>query len=272
MGSRRPAGLNPFCGSGQQDEDIMTRLFPPFACLLLAALLLSAPAQAATLEITGPDGATVVVNERIMGFLPLSHPLSLPPGLYEIRSELPGHQDFMTRITLFEADDVQRLQIRPSRLSKRVAWSGNLIFAGMGQHYLGKNLKGYFFNLMEAGGLLTALAGELQRGSYRQDYLLFKDRYDNAINIEEVEVYKTRSLKAYSDMEDAESLRNTGLMVAGGAVFLSVVDALINFPAVKTGPGEIPVQTSHLDGGFDLPEHHDFADFGAVHAAIRVGF
>jgi len=251
----------------------MTRLLPSSAGLLLAALLLlSAPAQAATLEITGPDGATVVVNDRIMGFLPLSRALNLPPGRYEVRSELPGHADFETEVILYEADDVQRLQVRPSRLSKRVAWSGNLIFAGMGQHYMGKSLKGYLFNLMEAGGLLTALAGELQRNNYRQDYLLFKDRYDNAINVDELETYKARSLKAYSDMEDSESLRNTGLIVAGGAVFLSVVDALINFPSVQTGVGDVPVQTGQLETGLDLPQNHYIKGFGAVHAAIRVGF
>ncbi len=257
----------------------MTRLSPFFAWLLPAALLLmlllmlpSAPAQAATLEITGPDGAKVMVNDRIMGFLPLGHALSLPPGLYLVRSELPGHKDFVTRVTLYETDDVQHLRIRPVPLSKRVAWSGNLLFAGMGQHYMGDSLKGYAFNLLEAGGLLTALAGELQRSSHRQDYLLFKDRYDNAINIDDVEVYRARTLKAYSDMEDAENRRNTGLLVAGGAVFLSVVDAFINFPSVKTGPGEIPVQTSRLDSDSPLPEHHDSTGFGAVHAAIRLGF
>ncbi len=257
----------------------MTRLFPSFACAMLAGLLFCAAAgllpdraEAATLEITGPDGASVVVNDRIMGFLPLSHPLTLPPGQYVVQSELPGYHPFETRLTLFDVTDRQRLQIRPTRMSKRVAWTGNLLFAGMGQHYMGKGLKGYVFNLAEAGGLLTALAGELQRSSYRKDYLLFKDRYENSISINDIETYRAKSAQAYSDMEDMESLRNTGLMIAGGAVALSILDVLINFPSVETGYGEVPVQTGSLTSDWDLQENQYISGLGAVHAAIRLGF
>lgn len=258
----------------------MTRLFhfldrPRIGWPVLVAILLICgfpAARAATLEIVGPDGASIVINDRIMGFLPLSRPLELPPGDYRVRSELPGYQPFETMVHLHEVHDWQQLQVRPSRLSKRVAWTGNVLFAGLGQHYTGHSFKGYLFNLAEAGGLLTALAGELQRSTYRKDYLLFKDRYDNAIHPDDLDNYRLKSEQAYQDMEDMESLRDTGLVIAGGAIVLSILDVLINFPGVATGPGEIPVQTGSLPSGLEMPDGPGPAGLGAVHAAIRLGF
>lgn len=253
----------------------MISLFPiidprrliPATLMTLFLLVGSAPGAAATLEIIGPEGASIVVNEQIMGFLPLSHPLDLPPGDYLIRSELPGYQNFETRVQLAELDDWQRLQIRPVRLSKRVAWMGNLVFAGLGQHTMGKSFKGYVFNIVEAGGLLTALAGELQRSNYRKDYILFKELYDTALAEDDIAKYRLESAKAYANMEDMESVRNMGLAVAGSAVVLSILDALINFPDVETGAGTVPLQTGSLAGEYAAP-----SDLGAVHAGIRLVF
>ena len=239
--------------------------------LAVTLLLLAIPlnSAAATLDITGPAGASVVVNNHIMGFLPLSQPLTLPPGVYTVKSELPGHILFETVVTLSDTKDRQRLHIRPIALSRKTAWASNILFAGMGQHYMGKSFKGYFFNLIEAGGLLTALSGELQRGDFRKDYLLQKSRYDSAINPNDTDYYKGLSEKAYSDMKDMEKLRDTGLMVAGGAIVLSMLDALFFFPGIEAGPGNVPVQTSSLDtGGFTDTSN----PLKTIHAGIKLRF
>ena len=237
--------------------------------VVLLLTVLPAVTPAATLDITGPSGATVVVDGHIMGFLPLTQPLNLPPGTYEIKSELPGYLLFETTVTLPETHDWQRLQIRPIPMSKKTAWTSNLLFAGMGQHYMGKSFKGYFFNLVEAGGLLTAFAGEVQRGDFRQDYLLQKSKYDAAINPGDMEYYQGLAEQAYSDMEDMEKLRNTGLMVAGGAIVLSILDAVFLFPGVEIGPGEVPVQASALDSGFITDNHNPLK---TIHAGFKLGF
>ncbi len=240
--------------------------------LLAVILLLSAlpaAAQAASLEITGPDGATVVINGHIMGFLPLVQPLTLGPGIYEIKSDLPGYLPFETTVTLANKKDWQRLHIRPIPMSKKTAWTSNLLFAGMGQHYMGKPIKGYFFNLMEAGGLLMAFSGELQRSDFRKDYLLQKNKYDLAINPVDQEYYQGLAENAYSDMEDMEKLRDTGLMIAGGAIVLSILDTLLFFPGIEVGPGEIPVQTGALDSSFFNESTNPLQ---TVHAGFKLGF
>lgn len=243
----------------------LSRLLGVF--FVLAVLPMTAPA--ATLDITGPAGATVVVNDHIMGFLPLGEVITLPPGTYEVKSELPGHLPFETTITLTESNEWRRLQIRPIPMSKKTAWSSNILFAGMGQHYMGKSFKGYFFNLVEAGGLLTAFAGEVQRSDYRKDYLLLKSKYDDAINAGDIEYYKGLTEQAYSDMEDMEQLRNTGLMVAGGAIVLSILDALFLFPNVDIGPGEVPIQTGAFHTDFGKNSNNPLK---TIHAGFKLEF
>lgn len=236
---------------------------------LLLLLAMPVAIHAATLEITGPDGATVMLNEHIVGFLPLSEALVLNPGSYEVKSELPGYLPFETTVQLTEASHWQRLQIRLIPMSKKTAWTSNLLFAGMGQHYMGKSFKGYFFNLVEAGGLLTAFSGEVQRSNYRKDYLSLKSKYDAAINPDDMDYYKGLTEQAYSDMEDMEDLRNTGLMVAGGAIVVSILDAVFLFPGVDVGPGEVPVQTGALDSPFFNNDHNSLE---TIHAGFKLGF
>lgn len=247
-----------------------------FRCLMTALLLATvAPALgfAATLEITGPAGASVVVNDRIMGFLPLNQPLTLAPGTYEIKSELPGYLPFVTNIELMETSEWQRLQIRPVPMSRTTAWTSNILFAGLGQHYMGKSFKGYFFNAAEAFGLLTALAGEAQRSNYRQDYLILQDKYESTIDIDEINYYKAQAEQTYSDMEEMEKMRNTGLIIAGSAIVLSILDAVFLFPSIEVGPGETPIDTGYHQGN---PDSFDFGTesnpFQTVHAGIKLKF
>ncbi len=243
----------------------------PLLVALILLMVLPVLGQAATLEITGPAGASVVINDRIMGFLPLNQPLTLAPGLYDIKSELTGYLPFETSIVLDEVTDWKRLQIRPVIMSKTTAWTSSLLFAGLGQHYMGKSFKGYFFNAAEAGGLLLAIGGELQRSNYRKDYLLLKDKYDAAINPDDLDYYRRLADEAYANMEDMENRRNTGLLVAGGAIVLSILDAVFLFPGAEVGPGEVPLQTGSVE--FDGPGFSGNQNpLQTVHAGYKLEF
>jgi len=234
---------------------------------VILLLLTAGAAGAATLELTGPDGTAISVNGQAMGFLPLSGQLDLRAGAYDIRAELPGHQPFTATVRLKNETDWQRLQIRLVPYNKGTAWRSNLLFAGLGQHYLDKPVKGYTFNALEAGGLLVALAAELQRSNDKQDYQLLMGRYNAAINATDIEYYRIKSQETYDHMQDMESLRNTGLLVAGGAIALSVLDAIFFFPAVEVGPGPVAPVTgfdSHLQ---PAPSWHTSA-----HAGLKLSF
>lgn len=242
----------------------------PCLGLLLAALAVAcAPdARAATLDITGPAGAPVRVNGLDLRALPLSGPLTLAPGVYVVESELQGYQPFRQTVRLEDDASHVRLQIRFDRLSRRTAWTSSVLFAGLGQFYLGKPLRGWIYAAAEAGGLITALAGELQRSDHRKDYIFLMDAYRGSINADEVAYYREQAADAYAKMEDAEKMRDTGLIVALAAIGISVADALITFPAVDAGPGPAP---SVSDYGYELPGAGG-NPLTAAHVAVTLSF
>jgi len=239
--------------------------------LLVLALVLAGgnfAASAATLELSGPAGATCMINDQNLGFFPLDGPLDLESGIYTIKATLPGHFPFEKTIHLQSSQDWVRVHTGLLPLKKSTALQSNLLYAGLGQFYMDKKIKGWVFSLAETGGLLTALAAEAQRSNYRKDYLLLKHIYDTSISNDEIIENRSKSETAYNNMEDMEEMRNMGLMVAGGAVLLSILDALILFPSTEMGPGTVPLQT-----GFNSVDTNTNSDLlTSFHAGIRVDF
>lgn len=238
--------------------------------LLLAALVVvGAPdARAATLDITGPAGASVVVNGLDLRALPLEGPLTLAPGVYVVESKMKGFKPFRQTVRLEDDASQVRLQIRFDPLRRRTAWTSSVLFAGLGQFYLGKPVRGWIYAAAEAGGLITALAGEVQRSDHRKDYLFLMDAYAAGINADEVAYYREQAADAYTKMEDAEAMRNTGLIVALAAIGVSVADALLTFPHVEAGPGPVPPVT---DYGYDWPGQGG-NPLTTAHVAVRLSF
>jgi hypothetical protein len=74
----------------------------------------------------------------------------------------------------------------------------------------------------------------------RDDYVVLYDAYLGAITDEEIAARRAEAEAAWNQMEDAESLRRTGLLVAAGAVVVSVLDAWLRFPSLETGAGLLP--------------------------------
>jgi hypothetical protein len=242
----------------------MTR--PALTCLaLLFVAALAAPAAAATLRISGPSGATVKINDREIGLLPLAAALELPRGTYLVTCEAHGYQDFSSTVILGEDDAWSHLQVRPVRLSRTTAVTGNLLFAGLGLHDMGQEWRGWIYTAVEAGGLLTALASEAQRVNYRDDYYLYEAQYNLAISPSEITHYRELTEQAYTDMENATSQRDTGLLVAAGAIVVSMLDAFLLFPGADIGPGPVPPMQS------EAPRDAATDQF-ALHAGWRVAF
>jgi hypothetical protein len=236
---------------------------PCLAILLVTAL--ATPAAAATLRISGPPGGTVAVNGHPVGVLPLAAALDLPRGTYTVTCEARGYQDFSGTVVLGEDDAWSQLHVRPERLSRATAVRSNLVFAGSGQRYLGQGWRGWIYTLTEAGGLVTALAGESRRVGYRDDFRLYEAQYNTAISPGEITRYRTLTLQAHADMDDAAQLRNTGLLVAAGAIVVSMIDAYLFFPGVDIGPGPVPPIQSEAP-------RDAAADQFAMHAGWRVAF
>jgi len=236
------------------------------AALSLAVLLaLAAPATAATLQIAGPPGAEVWLDGQSLGLLPLAGPVTVARGAHELVCEAAGHQRYQETILLPEEDSWRLIRVRPTPLRRKYAVTSNILLAGLGQRYMGAGVRGWVYTLAELGGLGVALVAEAERSNLKDDYLLYKDEYDRAINPDVIAYYKEKSDQAYADMKDASDLRDTGFLVAVGAIGVSMLDALLLFPGVDVGPG--PVPPSPLAGGAPAT-----VDLAAVHAGVKLNF
>ncbi|MBU8872071.1 MAG: PEGA domain-containing protein [Gemmatimonadales bacterium] len=248
------------------------RILPTWLPFLLLTSLLVLPgtgAGAATVELAGPSGSEVFLDGEAIGFLPFSKSLELEPGEYLLRCELPGHQPFEMMVHLLAAEDQRVIMARLMPLSRRTACASNLVFAGMGQHYTGQNLRGWIYNALEIGGLLTALTAELQRSNYRKDYLLLYEKYEQQINFgESSNNYRQETLDAYTDMEDMEQLRDTGFLVAGSAIALSILDSLLLFPSFEAGMGS----PTFLNTSAEHVGEASAQTWNTVHMAYRTTF
>ncbi len=225
------------------------RALPPAPALwvLLAVLVQVSPAgdaSAASLIVDGPPGASVLIDGRSAGVLPLGAPLAVEPGAYELRCELRGYQPFVAELTVAEPDELLRVVARLTPLRRPAALLYGLVFAGFGQQYVGRPRLGWALSALELGGLAAALAGELSYGNRRDDYEALYDAYLNAITAGAIAAAREAAAQKYAQMEDAESLRDTGLIVAAGAVTVGLLDVWLRFPSVEAGAGAVPAHAA----------------------------
>lgn len=205
------------------------------------------------LELEGPPGTVVTLSGRELGTLPLPGPVPLTTGEHPLMARCRGYVPFERSLLIQEDGERMRLRLRMTTLSRRDAVLYSLALAGLGQHYVGRPLLGWTLTALEVGGVVAAIGGELAYTNHRSDYLVLYDEYRNAIDEADVLAKRAAAEKSWRDMENAESLRDTGLLVAAGAVVVSVLDAWLRFPAVDAGAGPLPGQRSALDAA-DGPE------------------
>ena len=222
--------------------DAVHRLLIPGAAAV--ALMLGAAAAtiaaAATLEVDGPAGAAVTVDGAQIGQLPLASPVALEPGLHVVTCALRGCELFTADVLIVQEGAAHRLCARLIPLRRRDGVLYSFVFAGLGQRYIGRPTLGWALTGLEAGGLVAGLAGELSLRNRRDDYAVLYDAYLNAITDEEIAARRAEAEAAWSRADDAESLRRTGLLVATGALVVSVLDAWLRFPSLEAGAELLP--------------------------------
>lgn len=236
------------------------------AAILAAAALLPAPrATAATLQLAGPAGASVVLNGRAIGFLPLAEPLTLPAGTWDLLCEMPGRIPHRQRLVFENDEEWRHVTVRLLPYSRRTALLSNVVLAGLGPRYLGHSTRGWFYSVVETGGLLTALAGELDRSTANREYLLAMDAYGQAVNANDIAVRRAAADAKHQEISDATDLRDRGLLTAAGAVVVSMLDAWLSFGAVTAGAGDLPPAGA-------ASETANAAAASSFHSALRLSF
>jgi hypothetical protein len=236
------------------------------AVLTAAALLLSAPgARAATLQLAGPAGASVSLNGRAIGFLPLAEPLTVPAGTWELLCEMPGCIPHRQTIVLVTDDDWLHVTALLVPYSRSTAVWSNVVLAGMGPRYLGHSTRGWFYSIVEMGGLLTALGAEITRSNASDEYLLAMDAYAQEVDADQIAVRREEAEDKQQEASDAADLRDLGLMTAAGAIVVSMLDSWLSFGAVTAGAGDLP--SAGGDGQAAGPSASP-----SFHSALRLEF
>ena len=186
---------------------------------------------------------------RTWAFFPWTVPSNSIPVITPSKASFPVTSIYEHELRLLGDNDWQRLAVRLVPYSRKTAWSSNILFAGLGQHYLGKSTRGYIYNAAEAGGLLVALFAELERSNPARTISTSwtsTTRPSMPTTSPATAKPPTRPTATWRTRKD---LRNTALMVAAGAIVVSILDAIIFFPSVEGGAGPVPLDTGSLERG-----------------------
>lgn len=234
------------------------------ALLTVTALVCLAgtmPSLAATVHLSGPVGADVRLDGHRLGLLPMAS-LDLPLGVYEIECRARGYENLSQSLVITDNDVTLHVRLRPNQIRRSRAIEGSLLYAGVGQRYMGARWRGWLYTVGETVGLLTALSGEIDRQNCKDEYTNAIRQYRQAVSPATIEKWHDKAEEAYADVADAEDVRNMGLMIAAGTWAVSLLDAWLLFPSVDVGPGPVPCTTAATD----TPAGR------SLHAAVSIGF
>lgn len=232
-------------------------------CVLATGL-----ASAATVHLSGPAGAEVRLDGEVIGTLPLA-PIDLPVGTHMVTCRAHGYEDIRQSIDVTDPTAMLHVQLRMIPLRRGRAVSGSLLYAGLGQWYAGAEVRGWVYFLGESVGLVTALAGELARVNEKDEYVNAIRNYELAVDIGQITFWRNEAATAYQNVSDMEDVRDLGLMIAGGAWALSLLDAWLLTPTVDVGMGAVPPRAA---GQAALVEPTTSGWPSGVHAAVTIDF
>jgi hypothetical protein len=237
-------------------------------------LLGTGSAAGATLQLVGPDNASVTLNGQDLGRFPLTSPLTLEPGQHELKCELKGYESYEENLLIEEDDDWTRVRVRMTPLKRRTAVLTNIVFAGIGQRYMGKNTKGWIFTGAELTGLVLAVYGELSYQNHHDNYKLSMDEYQRAVLEEDIALHRSLAEDAYSKAQSAHDIRDNGLYLALGAIAVSMLDAFLFFPKAETKPQAVPVGGSpgSLTGHLAVGSSQGITGSAGLYAGWRLQF
>jgi len=225
----------------------------------------------AFLQVGGPAGAHVLIKGKEVGRLPLGGPLALAPGDYLVEGELGGYAPFHEEMDFENPGEQVLLQLRLIPLHRRDALFYSLVLAGLGENYVGRPVLGYALSAAEVGGVVAAIGGQLLYTNHRNDYLVLYDAYRHAVSDADVASRRAEAQDAWNKMRNAQSLRNTGLLVAAGSVVVGMLDSWLRFPSIEAGPGATAAAAG-AGAGAELAERADPIAAPSAHVACTLRF
>ncbi len=204
----------------------------------LLLLCLAVGAEAASLDLSGPSGATVFVDGEEVGTLPLAEALPLTKGTHGLEVRLAGFQNHYEQLRVLKEDSelVLNLSLLPLQRWRAVGYSA--VLGGLGQLYEGRSRRGWIMMGLQLGTAIVASYGEARFQNRRDEYEILDRKYADAVAPNEIASLRADRDAVYQDMDSAETLRNAALAGVVAIGLWSVVDAWMGFGDVYVAAGD----------------------------------
>ncbi len=231
----------------------MPRLFPIFSAVFFMAVAGAAglaSAQEGTLVVHGTEGATVRIDGKIAGTIPLS-PLNLAKGKHSITLSRAGFRSAGERVYLRSIHGATVVLYLEPKTRKGAALR-NLAFPGWGSLYNGKRREALGYLALQTALAAYAIDQNRRFGDNRNVYDEAESRYAAAVGAAEIEETRAERDAAYDDLSSSETKRNGAIYAAAIIQLLSAVDGWYRFPFAGNDGARIVLAPS-IGGGDTSP-------------------
>ena len=204
----------------------MVNCSPIIRCALLLAVLVSmmgTAAEAATLNVTGLPGSSVVIDGEVVGILPLSAPLELPHGqmlILEVRHN--GYISHEQQVWLPNPETEMSIDVDMLTLSRKTAVVSSTLLAGTGQFYQGRRTAGWIQMGLQLTAWGSVVVGELAFKDKRDEYETLDQEYKDALAPSEIARLREERAATWDEMQDARTWRNVSI---GAVVIIAAYSA-----------------------------------------------
>jgi hypothetical protein len=203
--------------------------------------------EAASLMVHGPAGATIEVDGRLRGTLPLAEAIELPLGTHGLRVEQPGYRTHVESFTLDDRDHDLILTVSLLEISRWKATGYSLVLAGLGQHYQDRHVAGWTMLVVQLAAASVAAYGEIEFKDKRDAYEDALSTYERAVDQNVIVEQREKALAAYDDMDSAQTIRNVALWAVLGTAVISAVDAWLAHDGLVVQGGDAALDSPGRD-------------------------
>jgi hypothetical protein len=203
---------------------------------------------------TNPSGATVYLRGELdlVANTPASLPTSIS-GRYRAEITRPGYETWKGDFTFIPGSS-NSVAIELSRKTRMKAMLRSMLIPGWGQVYSGNKLRGYLITTGTVAAAAAVYHLDRRFDKKKADFELAQSNYNSAMAIEDRIALKAISDQRQNDAYEAETDRNTVLVIGAAFWVYNIIDALLFFPE---SDAYFPSVTS-LDDGAALTFNIEF--------------
>ena len=180
-----------------------------------------------------PPGAFITLDGeyRITATTPCNLPGNLS-GYYKLKAVFPGYENWRGDVVIVPGQK-NTFMISLSAKTRFKAALRSMFLPGWGQLYSERQQRGYLYNLVAIGLGTGLLLADKNYKKKKDDYNLAVTGLNQATSLDEFNRLQRDVYNKNRSAYDAETTRNTFLIVAAGFYVYNILDAVMFFPEQK---------------------------------------